>query len=329
MSQVPLPQSHNNNNNNNNNVAGTRTGTGNNSIHYRSPFLSPLTPSANTNHHHHNNSSTGNHRHLYPTSMMHPYSPSFRRGNITTTVGATTTTTTETTQASMGVNNNNNNKHNTNEHFFGTGHVSQQQQQQPSTDIINTNYEWDVQQVHIDLYTAGMILQQRQLKCSAKFVAELNIGLSTTGTSVPTTTDVNYKSTIPNHLFLPSAYPRNNNTTMMMMNINDDDNNTTSLSQIQYPALFQYACTLLDMGDYAYAASILSMSQPIPSTTTTTTTSTTKTSSSSLSSTIELTSYHITHPLPNLSNYEIYIRSYALYMAGERCKEEQILEYQR
>lgn len=67
------------------------------------------------------------------------------------------------------------------------------------------------------------------------------------------------------------------------------------------PAVF-YAKTLMDLGEYAHAAATLS--QP------------------ALSKTVET----MPPPLPDLSAFGIYLRAYALYMAGERRKEEDYAE---
>ena len=289
---------------------------------YRSPFLSPLTPPAAGNsggvggfgrNHHTNNNNTNNYH--------HPYSPSSFR-------------------------------------ISGSGPPPSQQQQRtprlfnigetPNSAATATSAasasEWNAQQVHVDLQTAGNILLQRQLKCSAKFIAELDIGLDhqhvapddDDGKDV--TDHVGYKSTtISEDLFFPnhgSATSSNNNI-----------NKNGGASKIQYPSLFQYARTLVELGDYAYAATILSApSSSSSSSRTTSSSGTTKfTSTSVLSPTVEIattTSHHHRkqqqqqhtfpqRPLPNLSSFEIYLRSYALYMAGEKQKEEQILEYQR
>jgi anaphase-promoting complex subunit 8 len=64
-----------------------------------------------------------------------------------------------------------------------------------------------------------------------------------------------------------------------------------------------YAKTLLDLGENFHAASVLS--QP----------------------TTDVT--HIKGPLPNLGTFGTYLRAYALYLAGERRKEEEYLELQR
>ena len=78
-----------------------------------------------------------------------------------------------------------------------------------------------------------------------------------------------------------------------------------SLWKENSPAV-HYAKALFDLGDYAHAAATLS--QP------------------SLS---KAPVESMPPPLPNLSPYGVYLRSYALYMAGERRKEEDHLEQKR
>jgi hypothetical protein len=75
-------------------------------------------------------------------------------------------------------------------------------------------------------------------------------------------------------------------------------------AQERYPAVL-YAKTLMELGEYAHAAATLS--QP------------------SLSKTTE----SMPPPLEDLSAVGVYVRTYALYMAGERRKEEDSMEQQR
>jgi Anaphase promoting complex subunit 8 / Cdc23 len=84
-----------------------------------------------------------------------------------------------------------------------------------------------------------------------------------------------------------------------------------------------YAKSLVDLGEYLHAAAILSQ-QSLSS------------SSSSegtfLPNPARTTANEITQigpPTPSLSSYGFYLRAYALYMAGERRKEEDYVELQR
>jgi anaphase-promoting complex subunit 8 len=81
--------------------------------------------------------------------------------------------------------------------------------------------------------------------------------------------------------------------------MNDESNTLT-------PAVF-YAKTLLELGEYAAAAAALS--QP----------------SHDKLSTVET----MPPPLVDLTPFAFYLRAYALYMAGERRKEEEYLELKR
>lgn len=64
-----------------------------------------------------------------------------------------------------------------------------------------------------------------------------------------------------------------------------------------------YAKSLMELGEYMHAAAVLS----VPNTIVTT----------------------MSPPLPDLSSYGIFLRAYALFMAGERRKEEDYIEIQR
>jgi Anaphase promoting complex subunit 8 / Cdc23 len=138
---------------------------------------------------------------------------------------------------------------------------------------------WNPLQVQVDLQKACQILTQRQLKCAAKWIAEMAVGLSVAYAPVS-----EESSSIPDHFWW-------------------------STTTTHHPALFQYARTLCDVGDYAMAASVLSVGTP-------------EVAESALTR-------RMPPPLPNLSAPEVFVRSYALYMAGEKCKEEQILELER
>jgi len=61
-----------------------------------------------------------------------------------------------------------------------------------------------------------------------------------------------------------------------------------------------YAKSLMELGEYAHAAAVLSKSNQDVTT--------------------------MTPPLPDLSPFGIYLRAYAMYLAGERRKEEEFVE---
>ncbi len=127
---------------------------------------------------------------------------------------------------------------------------------------------WTPQHVLADLQKACRILTERGLKLSARWAAEQMMGLSV---------DINESmpSTIPDHLLF-----------------HDTD-----------PAAY-YARTLLELGEYAHAAAVLS-DIPIAKT-----------------ASVET----MPPPAPDLSPFAFYLRAYALYMAGERRKEEEAID---
>jgi anaphase-promoting complex subunit 8 len=125
---------------------------------------------------------------------------------------------------------------------------------------------WNPSQVFCDLQKACQILSERGLKLSAKWAAEQLYGL-------PPCDPTNCTSTISDHFTFQESNPAT-----------------------------YYAKSLLELGEYAHAAAVLSQ---IP-----------------LTKQVE----SMPPPLPDLSPYSFYLRAYALYMAGERRKEEDCLE---
>ena len=128
---------------------------------------------------------------------------------------------------------------------------------------------WNPAQVYVDLQAACQILSDRGWKLAAKWAAELWMGLP--AVDVP-------PSVTPQ---IPAALLR-----------------TASSSALALPPpLLAYAKTLLDLGEFAHAAAVLS--QP--------------------HATVE----RMPAPLADLTAEAISLRAYALYMAGERRKEEE------
>ena len=77
---------------------------------------------------------------------------------------------------------------------------------------------------------------------------------------------------------------------------------------VEYHPAIHYARTLLELGEYAHAAAVLS-----------------ETSLINKAASVE----SMPPPLADLPRKAVYFRAYALYMAGERRKEEDILELRR
>jgi len=93
----------------------------------------------------------------------------------------------------------------------------------------------------------------------------------------------------------------------------DDINNNSLVSEDLFvttetnPAV-QYSKALLELGEYSHSAAVLS-----------------ETSLQNKAASVE----SMPPPLPDLSPKATYFRAYALYMAGERAKEEKLLELER
>lgn len=137
---------------------------------------------------------------------------------------------------------------------------------------------WNPSQACVDLQRACQILTERCLKLSAKWAAEQWMGLPPEVIEGAVHSSVT--STIPDDLLFGVEY---------------------------HPANY-YARTLLELGEYAHAAAVLS-----------------ETSLTNKVASVE----SMPPPLADLSPKAVYYRAYALYMAGERRKEDDALELQR
>lgn len=139
----------------------------------------------------------------------------------------------------------------------------------PSSSSIRLEQEvvWNPAQVYVDLQAACQVLSDRGWKLAAKWAAEQWMGL-------PAVED--------------------GATAMLQPDI--DDKLWPSSSSSGGGPMLSYAKTLLDLGEFAHAAAVLS--QP--------------------HATVE----RMPPPLPDLSAVALGMRAYALYMAGEKRKEE-------
>ncbi len=143
----------------------------------------------------------------------------------------------------------------------------------PTSSTLEMEVNWDSRVIRSELRLAIHILSQRGLKLAQKWASEQLMGLHRGGGAVELSTDT---------IQIFEEY----------MSPTLDD-------------VVLYAKSLMDLGEYVHAASVLSL----PS-----------------KGKLVLT---MTDPLPNLSPFGIYLRAYALYLAGERCKEEEMMELQR
>jgi len=136
-----------------------------------------------------------------------------------------------------------------------------------SPSIMELDIPWNPSQVYADLQKAYEILSDRCLTLSAKWICEKWMGL-------PPVEDTSVTSSLSEELLINKSTPT-----------------------------VAYAKTLLQLGEYAHAAAVLSQGcngvEQMPP------------------------------PQANLDSGAFYLRAYALYMAGERRKEEEYLELKR
>ena len=208
-----------------------------------------------------------------------------------------------------------------NNHGGGGGVQAMDYQQQQQELELN----WDPTRVKSELLKASAVLNHRCLKLAGKWAAE-----QVTGIPVGTA-----------HPVVSTAFSRGNNTdntNPLGENIDVDISLTThdesledarqrvqeeeedpSLSMLfelgQMTADDWYAKSLFDLGEFLHAASVLSCSGKA---------ATKDESNSSPDGRKDIS--QMGPPKPNLSSYGFYLRAYALFMAGERRKEEEYSE---
>ena len=170
-----------------------------------------------------------------------------------------------------------------------------QQQQSISWNDCNN---WNLDQARQQLRRATKECNRRGLKLASRWASEQLLGLAVSNTT---------------------ANNNDNNNSSM----NKSMDSQASSTAVPLPLLLEekcqpndielYATSLFDLGEYSRAAHILSMSAS-----STNNTSTSPSSDGSLG--------QINPPRDNLSSIGIYLRAFALYLDGERRKEEQVTE---
>jgi hypothetical protein len=181
--------------------------------------------------------------------------------------------------------------------------------------------KWDVEEARIDLRNATTILSDRGLKLASRWAAEhLNSLIAPLPPQPP-------PSAMPTSAFDKSGAA--SEPTGAGINTGDKDVHHLPYEELMAGGsdLEKYAKSIFDLGEYNRAATILSVSLH-----------TQYNSDENESSGLpmpgsakrrvhtkggDLTIYP---PRDSLTSYGIYLRAYALYMAGERRKEEEVLE---
>lgn len=162
-----------------------------------------------------------------------------------------------------------------------------------------SNLPWNVEEARSTLRNATVILSNRGLKMASRWAAEQLNSLA--------------------------PLPSNDHETRGNANVNQSALSTIAFSNLQTNGndLEMYAKSIMDLGEYQRAASILSANPD-------------GLNNNSNESGLLPTGKKrigtkggdliINPPLDTLTSYGVYLRAYALYMAGERRKEEEVLE---
>jgi anaphase-promoting complex subunit 8 len=146
-----------------------------------------------------------------------------------------------------------------------------------------------------DLRLASQILSDRCLKLSAKWCAEQWMGLPPEVVVSAAATSAAVVTRLDEHSSLDAVSTTSISEELLL---------STSVLHQHDPAV-QYSKAVFELGEYAHAAAILS-----------------ETSLQNKAASVEI----MPPPLPGLSPKATYFRAYALYMAGERAREQKLLE---
>ena len=174
---------------------------------------------------------------------------------------------------------------------------------------------WKIDEIRNSLREAVVELSNHSLKLASKWAAEQLAGLPTPKPQMGVnTTQYNHAQNRADsfddvHHTTPKASPSNHGLISKEKDRNSPDYD-----------LVLYAKSLLDLGEYERAAHVLSLN--------TASGTNMEKPAGKLASGASVTSMKSTGgpPLPFLSATGIYFRSYALYLAGERRKEEEVVE---
>mmetsp|Transcript_22623 Transcript_22623/g.49203 ORF Transcript_22623/g.49203 Transcript_22623/m.49203 type:complete len:948 (+) Transcript_22623:225-3068(+) len=246
------------------------------------------------------------------------------------------------------INNNNNTTNNntattTNINNININTMQQQQQQQQELEL-----NWDPTRVKTELVKASAILSHRCLKLAGKWAAEQVTGIPVgiANSVIPNSFRYSYGSSNGNSGNATSNH--NARDVDLSFNTNDcslDDNeeeellyeqeqeqNNPNLSIVRelqsMTAEDWYAKSLFELGEFLHAASVLSRDTNASTNTNANANTNARggngTSSNNSSNTKDIT--QMGPPKDDLSSYGFYLRAYALYMAGERRKEEDFSE---
>ena len=166
-----------------------------------------------------------------------------------------------------------------------------------SSNNVELEIHWDPSVIKSELLQAAAVLSHRSLKLAAKWASEQMVGI-------------------------PVGQPASLQAT------NEEDNAANADTKPQIQGIMReellnmtehdwYAKSLVEVGEYLHAAAVLSEDLN----------SNNVDASSSSGGGSDIT--HMGPPAQGLSTYGVYLRAYALYMAGERRKEEDYASLER
>ncbi len=198
-----------------------------------------------------------------------------------------------------------------------------QQQQQQELEL-----NWDPTRVKSELLKASAVLNHRCLKLAGKWAAEQVTGIPV-GTARPVVASNNNDNADAD---VDLSFNTNDGSLDQQQHQDEED---PSLSMIRELSMMSaedwYAKSLFDLGEFLHAASVLSKTSPSGSTGNTANNNNNNNNTSNSAPKNTTGRRDITQmgpPKENLSSYGFYLRAYALYMAGERRKEEEYSELQ-
>jgi hypothetical protein len=169
-------------------------------------------------------------------------------------------------------------------------------QQQPSvasiapTSGFDLEIHWDPSMVKSELLQASAVLAHRGLKLASKWAAEQMVGIPVGRPASLQQVPVTRPEEVDD-----SQLPPHTPTIQTVL-----QEELLNMTEVDW-----YSKSLVELGEYLHAAAVLSH----------------EVGGEDDNNVTDIT--HIGPPLFNLSSYGIYIRAYALYMAGERRKEEE------
>ena len=229
--------------------------------------------------------------------------------------------------------NNNNNNHNNHNHDHNNS-MDYQQQQNHQQQQQELELNWDPTRVKSELLKASAVLSHRCLKLAGKWAAEQVVGIPV-GTAHPvvaangngsnSNSNNNDNVNIDDADDVDLSFNTNDGSLDQHQQRDEEDPNLSMVRELsRMSADDWYAKSLFDLGEFLHAASVLSASASSPSGNNNNNNNPSGSNTTSTAGRRDIT--QMDPPKSDLSSFGFYLRAYALYMAGERRKEEEYSE---